>query len=641
MLRVVVKDLTAWPSIPFEKITVGGVIGELRSKAILAVDIKTKGLDPNEDSIEAMTICTPAEEIYVFTPETIQNSTLREFMNHKSLIVHSGLKDISFLMAKGVMPASVVDTCLCDMVVNNFVEDDEIQYDLPSVLDRYDIVNTFNAYPNGLFWKEGFNVGGINYLSIFVRYLFELKNKIYFRNASCTNLFRSLSSDLLIAAQMNVCPIPISLEALSTRKDDVLENIVDLEASMYTAFRTICDSPGPLKHELSIPDANEAVEPLFDIDNKKEIERFFDRCDANEELFPAYEIGMIDEVPNAVTFDEYRRLIHRYNDVLRRVSITQDNTLLYSHYVTMSRGDLGIKCIPNFPRPTFAKRKGIPTAAARTLDPYNAIIREGVDGAEESGYSLNLVEVFDIVAFGMGLLCGDKCALRLALNKEDELKMLKEQLEMTGVNITKRTNLRALMSMIFGSGLLINKDTLIMNGIDPAHTSVVSGIITKRYNKCAEAISGLISRLTQSGNAMIFGEYPIAWKTQGWVREMKARMTEDFWSSYGPHAQARDDVFMQVQRYYKEIARAQSFVRRKFVNYIKHFVLSSIMGTFSANIAIMDLRDIIQFVACDETSFILMYPQICEENAESLITTSINQLERRLGEKLPITTTIV
>ena len=219
--------------------------------------------------------------------------------------------------------------------------------------------------------------------------------------------------------------------------------------------------------------------------------------------------------------------------------------------------------------------------------------------------------------------------------------MLKEQLEMNGVNITKKTNLRAMMSMIFNSGLLINKDTLIMNGINPEKTSVVSEVIRNRYIKCHDAIIGLVARLNQCGNALIFGEYPIAWKTQAWVKAMREKMTEAFWTSYPPHAQAKDDVYMEVQTYYKEIAKVQHFVRERFVNYAKHFVLSSVMGTLSANINFMNFDDIVQFVACDDTSFILMYPQICEESFDRLVETSLGQIEKRFGEKLPITTTIV
>jgi hypothetical protein len=636
MIHVVLNDPSK-SDIVFDKITPDELKNAIKRATTLAVDLKVTGLDPMEDDIKAVTIATSSEEIYVLTTEVISPTLLIEIFGGKTLIVHSGLKEMSFLAANGVLVDKVFDTCLTDQVCQGNVNRKQLSYDLPNVLDRYKIPHSFRFYERGTFWKEGFSVGGCNYLSLYVRHLFDLKTSILREHPQSSNLFLMVNKLLLISSEMNVTPLKLDKNLFMAFISDFLEEICAQEARLIEMFDTIGDSPGIVKDHLFPPDGLEKIEPIYDVDDDDIINAFLDRCDYNPAIEMAYEAGMLDVFPSAANLDKYKRDIHLYNEVYMRILHQKDENI-YCHYTPITPKSLSIGCVKNFPRPTMAKKNKIPISASFTIHPYS-IIKDNI--FDTSQYEMRAFEVKDIEVFGLALLACDRNLMRLVQETSIEINDLVRCLESKNIEVPSKKSLTEFVKRLFASGFSTSDGIMSISSVDKKYHGSMMQVISNRYHHAVETISGVITRMSQSGDAIIFGEYPLGWKNFPWYKEMEKRMDSNFWEDYNIHQEAQDDVYQSVQRHYEEYRNMCKVVRDRVIDFCRLYVMSKIMDEFRRSINEENFNAIIRFTYGDKDSFILSYPVILSERVDQIESTTMELLNRRFGDEVPIISTIL
>lgn len=621
----------------FAKITPEMFRTAIKEVYILAIDIKTTGLDPMEDDIKAITVATRDGEIYILTTEVITSSFIAEVFSGKQLVVHSGIKDISFLMAHGVEIHRVFDTCLADQVVHADVNGCKLSYSLPLVLDRYNVPHTFQFYENGSFWSHGFDVCGCNYLSLYVRHLFELRDKIYEKYPHSSNLFLMVNRLLVISSQMNTTPLKLNRGLLMEYVSDFLEDICSQEAELMDMFTIINDSPGVTRDELFPPDGTDVITPLYDVDDDETVNQFITRCDYNTAIEEAYSYGKINTYPNLLDLEKYKESIHKYNDVLVRL-LSQKDDDVFCHYTPISPKSLSISCIHNFPRPRFAKRNNLSLPLSLTIDPFS-IIKDNIFNVDE--YEMRAYELFDVEIFGLAVLSSDKNLMRLAINADEEYKQIKFVLEQKDVEIKHKKSFMGFLKNFFTRGCSMSSNDLRFSSVDKSNYSELMKVIISRYHFAVDTFTGIISRLRQSGNALMFGEYPISWSNYNWNKAVKEKLTEEFWRNYEPHQQAKDDVWEMVNRYYQEEGALQKVVRNRVIDYARLYVVSNVMFTFFDKIRELDYTSVIRFTCCDKTSFVLSYPAVMSTIVDEIESEATASLSRRFGTNLPLISMII
>ena len=82
----------------------------IRAADMVALDIETTGLNPRHDQISVVALAVPghAPALYDALEKPIERLFPR--LKGKTLLMHNGLFDLSFLMAKGFTPHRVIDT---------------------------------------------------------------------------------------------------------------------------------------------------------------------------------------------------------------------------------------------------------------------------------------------------------------------------------------------------------------------------------------------------------------------------------------------------------------------------------------------------------------------------------------------------
>lgn len=637
MVHLVVNDPSTMPEVAFAKITPAQAKSALADVTTLAIDLKTTGLDPSEDEIKAVTIATRKEEIYILTTEVINSSLLIDLLSGAYIIVNSGLKDISFLMAMGVDISSVFDTCLCDQLCNANVDQMKISYELPAILKRYGITNSFTFYESINFWKDGFSMGGCNYLTLYVRHLFELRDKIYEEHPQSSNLFLMMNRMLLMASQMNITPLKLDRQKIHDASNNLLEEICASEANFLEVFQALGKYPESLKQELSLPDYNEKITPLFDIDDPDEIAKYIDSIDYDSAADAAYESGLIDSLPSLQMFDDYADQVRMYNDVYRKL-VAQKSDDLYSHFIPMSTKSLGIQGVTGFPCPTKARNQKINPFLATTINPYHLF---GEDVFNYDDGELRLVEIEDVEIFGLGVLTNDVHTIRFASNRSVEVGYLIDELEAKGIKFHSVKGVEALVGNILRGGCKLSDHDMIRSSIEKDSVPEFLKIFSQRYYHTVETVSGLIKRIQHYGNAMIFSEYELNWENFQWTNMIGKKLTTEFWQTYEPHRQAKDEVYQEVTQYYKEHGLVQSVVRKLVMNYARMFVMSHTMFAYFDAIREENLGQTIRLAAGDHNSFVLEYPPIMASALDDIEATVKASLVRRFGENIPITSTII
>ena len=636
MLHVVLNDPST-SDLMFAKITPEMFKTAIKEVYILAVDIKTTGLDPMEDEIKAITVATRDGEIYILTTEVITSSLIAEVFSGKQLVVHSGSKDISFLMAHGAEIHRVFDTCLADQVIHADVDGCKLSYSLPLVLDRYNVPHTFQFYENGSFWAHGFDVCGCNYLSLYVRHLFELRDQIYAKYPHSSNLFLMVNRLLVISSQMNTTPLKLNRSLLNDYVSDFLEEICSQEAELMDVFTIINDSPGAVRDELFPPDGSDTITPLYDVDDDEAIDSFITRCDYNTEIEQAFNYGKLSAYPNLLDLEKYKEAIHKYNDVLVRL-VSQKDDDVFCHYTPISPKSLSIGCIRNFPRPSFAKRNNIPLPLSLTVDPFS-IIKDNIFNVDE--YEMRAYEIFDVEIFGLAILSSDKNLMRLAIDADEEYKQLKFVLAQKEIEIRNKKLFMNFLKTFFTNGCSMTTNNLQSSSVEKADYGALMKTIVDRYHFAVDTFTGIIDRLRQSGNALIFSEYPISWRNYEWSKTMKAKFTDEFWRDYDVHQQAKDDVWETVNRYYQEEGALQKVVRGRVVDYARLYIMSNVMFTFFDEIRQSDYTSVIRFTCCDKTSFVLSYPAVMTTIVDEIESEATINLSRRFGTNLPLISMII
>ena len=637
MLHIVLNDPSK-SDIVFSKMTPDAFRGVMSNIQILAIDLKTTGLDPMEDEIKAVTVATRDDEIYILTTEVIKSNFLMEVFSGKSFIVHSGSKDISFLMSHGVEIDRVFDTCLADQVCQCNINKTRLSYELPSVLDRYKIAHSFRFYERGAFWREGFSVGGCNYLSLYVRHLFELRDRIYETHPQSSNLFLMVNRLLLISSEMNTTPLKLDRNLFMDHVSDFLEDICSQEAQLMEVFTTIGDSPGPTNDHLFPPDGLDKIEPIYDVDDEEAVDSFVERCDYNPTIENAFECGMLDFFPSVVALDKYKNMIHLYNNVYVKL-LNQKDENVFCHYTPITPKSLSIGCISNFPRPTLAKKNNIPITMSLTIHPYS-IIRENIFNTAE--FEMRAFEIEDLEIFGLAILAGDKNLMRLVKETSIEMNDLIRCLEAQKVEVPSKKSLTTFVKKLFKNGCASTNTMMNESSIPAEHRGAMMKVITDRYHFATDTISGIIKRMNQSGNAFIFSEYPLNWNNFTWSQAMKKLMDDpNFWEDYQVHQQTQDETFEKVQRYYEEQSALQRVVRDRVMDYSRLYVMSNVMYAFYQTIKEDNYSSVVRFTTCDKTSFVLSYPAILSPYVDEVESKTLASLNRRFGNDLPVISTII
>lgn len=636
MIHVVLNEPTK-SDLVFDKITPDEFKRRMSERTILAIDLKVTDLDPMEDEIKAISVATIDDEIYILTTEVIKSIFLMDVFSNKMLLVHSGSKDISFLMAHGVAINKVFDTCLCDQVCQCNVNSVHLRYDLPSVLNRYGVPNSFRFYENGEFWREGFSVGGCNYLSLYVRHLFELRDRIIAKHNQSSNLFLAVNKLLIISSEMNTTPLKLDRNLFVDFMSDYLEEICSLEARLMDMFDTIGDSPGSISDHLFPPGELDKIVPIYDIDNDEQINAFIERCDYNPAIENAFECGMLDTFPSITVLDKYKKAVHKYNDVYLRI-LAQGEDDIYCHYTPITPKSLSIGCIPNFPRPTLAKKNKIPITLSLTIHPYS-IIKENIFNTAE--FEMRAYEIENLEIYGLALLSGDKNLMRLVHDESIEMNDLIRCLEAKGVEVPSKRSLTSFIKKLFKNAFIPTDAMLATSSIQKQYHGAMMEVIRQRYHYVVDTIVGIQTRMKQAGDALIFGEYPIKWNNHSWYKEMTDKMDEDFWRDYKIHQETKDSVYESVQRYYEETKRLASIVRNRIVDYCRLYVMAKVMDEFQKAIDESNYSFIMRFTSCDESSFILSYPAILTSALDKIEERTIDLINRRFGNDLPIIATII
>ena len=641
MLRVVVNDVSAYPELQFTKITAKDLVNQLRNVPLFALDLKTTGPDAASDKIKAITLATPKNDIYILTTEVIKYELLRVLFDDKSVTVHSGLKDISFLIFNGCKIRSCFDTCLCDRVVTRSTEGELSDYSLRSVLERYGVDNSIDAYERGLFWKEGFTVAGCNYLSLFVRYLFPLKFKIIQEHKKSVSLFRLMNKTLLMSAYMNTSPILIDEKELEKEAERCVTEIRSEEDDLYDIFRMVNDHPGKLNNEPLFTDISENIMPIYDIEDEDEINKFLDRMynedipfDADDDI-ASYQYGVS-------LMKSYAEHVRHYNNVIRRY-LTESNLdgLLYQHCVPASGMTLQMKCVDNFPRATYARKNKTNPILVSSIDNFDGLLKYSFIGASCADYAYKIVEVFNVESFGLGYLSGDANVLRFATNKEEEIRRFKVDLEDAGIDSDlKDKHLFRFLQNAIDSCFLITNNLLIKCGIDPQDNEAVVKVISKRYSVATSIIAEMTNSLSTTGSFTVFGTYPIVWKNFAKVQEIKKIFVKDFWASYPAHLAKKDEVYQQVQFYYNEVRKADKTLRDAIIDYSVSFVMNNIMYMIFDGIINAGMEEIVTIKAKDRTSFIIEYPIANEGFVNTLMSESTKLISEYFGGRnVPMTIT--
>ena len=646
MIRIVTTDSKKAKDIPFDVITPLNLIDRVKRFHALAIDLKMTGLEALENKIEALTIATENSDIFVVMPDSITTEILADCFGHKTLIVHSGLSDISTLMAMGVPIFRVFDTCLCFQVCQSNVNKNDKKYDLKSTLDYFNIANSFEFYESGTFWKQGFSVGGCNYLSMYVRYLFDLKNELYKTYPMCTNLFSDINKSLIISAQMNSNTIEID-EALCKKLTlDTLEQITMTEGTLLNLFKMLNDSPGKLKDEVLFPDEGEAIIPIYDVNNEKEVEAFIERCDYDPDLFAAYDYGQIEELPSSEMFEEYQTLVNVYNDTLRRLSVLGSAYkkigapfVLSPHYTPISLKTLCITCVKNFPSPLLAKRLGVKPYLAGSIDPYDVLVNERL--IKDDKFEYRLISTNNPTAFGLGVLANDRNMLAYAKDPSNFGTEFRAEIEKHGGQLRKIVSASSLVGSIIENNFLISKELSALYNMDNDTSMAVIKAISSIFSNSISVISGIEARLAQQGNAQLFGEYPLSWSNASFIQECRLKFTDEFWKDYSIHQEAKDDVYEKVQRYYSEVRMATKYVRKSILDYCHFYVMNKIMGSFLDEIYNASLTQLIQIVACDSDSFILKYPNPATQNVDEIENEANRVLALKFGETIELSSIIL
>lgn len=642
MIRVVVENVESYKDLMFCKVTPKEATKLLRSTAIMAVDLKTTGFDPMCDTIKAVTIALQNGDIYIVTTEVISQPFLKSIFDDKCVIVHSGLKDISFLTYFGCNIKSCWDTCLCERVTTRTIDGEILDYSLLRCLERHHISNNISCYPKGLFWQQGFTIAGCNYLTLYVRFLFDLKNSIIKENKKSTSVFRLVNRCLLISAFMNTSPIMLDAEEVAKEALSQLTEIRDEESDLYDIFRFVNDAPGKLREGLLFDDIHEYVEPIYDIEDKEAISEFMKRMQGEEgegeDSLETYEnIGFGFQLMKS-----YANHVRWYNNVMRRYITEADlNQMVYQHCVPIHGNTLRMKCVNNFPRTTYAKENKVSPTLVSSLDNFTSLLKFTFIGADSFDYSYKLFEVFNLEAFGLGVLTGDAHLIRLATNRDIEVEGFYLDLTENGVYLADKTRrLYKFLRELVNSCFTISNAMLIDNGFSPADNGKIVGVIRRRYSVAVEQISSMIGKLSESGAAMIFDSYPISWPAFEKVKEIKKMFVGDFWNTYPAHMEMKDEIFDKVQFFYSETRKADKAIREAIIDSACAYVLNNIMEKVFCNIREAGMQEIIAIKAVDESSFIVEYPNSSADFMDQMEATVTKEIADYFGQtSVPMTIT--
>ena len=435
-------------------------------------------------------------------------------------------------------------------------------------LQRHDIANTIEFYQKGTFWKEGFTVAGCNYLSLFVRYLFDLKADIIQACPRAANLFRIVNRTLLISAHMNVSPITINKEGLEEQAEKDLNEIRDDESDLYDIFKMINDCPGKLRNVLPLTDIYDFVEPIYDIEDKKAIADFMARInDADPYNWDteAYE----DSQYGYQIMKAYAKQVEKYNNITRRYLAEAKITgLLYQHAVPACGTSLQIKCVENFPRTTYARIHKVNPILVSSMDNFEGLLKYPFLGAADLQYSYKLFEVFDLETFGLGLLTGDENLLRLSTDKEKEVGQFILDLTEMEVEVGNTfSKVYALLRRLVASCFSIQNSDLVDRGFLSKDSEKIMGVIKKRYAVAIDYISLMIKEFSEKGKVLLFETYPMSWPNHDKVSEIKKLFVNDFWETYQAHYQAKDAIYDKVQFFYAETKKADKAIRKAIIDY--------------------------------------------------------------------------
>lgn len=89
----------------------------IRAADMVALDIETTGLNPRHDQISVVALAVPGHAPVLFDVLEKPVERLFPFLEGKTLLMHNGLFDLSFLMAKGFTPHRVIDTMLLSQIL--------------------------------------------------------------------------------------------------------------------------------------------------------------------------------------------------------------------------------------------------------------------------------------------------------------------------------------------------------------------------------------------------------------------------------------------------------------------------------------------------------------------------------------------
>lgn len=607
MIRVVVNDMGSYKDLMLSKITPKETLKFLENKPVYAVEVKSTGPDPMADEIKAIAISTTDKDVFVITPEVINVDFMKDLFDGRSIVVHNGLKDISFLIKNGCVIRNCWDTCLCDRITTRTIYGELPDYSLAACLNRHGVEHNVEAYQKGWFWKEGFTVSGCSYLAARVRYLVDLKNAIVRDCKKSTVLFRQVNVSLLVSAYMNTSPVLIDEEALKVNAKDRLQDLRDQEDTLLDCFGLVHDRPGVLRDALPFePEVGEYYEPLYDIDDKKAINDFFLRTSSDDEWGDEPK-----EQEEYTIMKQYEDDVRYYNDVIRRyLAEAEARASTFPHCVPAFGNTLRMKCIKNFPRTTYARKYGVQPFLASSLDHYDAIVYEDFIGSAAFGLENYLFEISDIRTLGLALLTGDNNLLRFVLKKDEELARLTEDLNLT-TPTSPVTQKRAcnLLNDIINSCFEISENLLISRGFSKSDLGKVTGVIRKRYSVAVDAISSFLGKLNETGQVLIFDSYPLYWPDFNELKPIKVMMTQtDFWPTYQAHVEMRDDIFHKVQLFYSQTRKADKALRAAILEYAHAYVFNNVVDKIFQYLKEHEFDQMITIKAFDANSIVLESP---------------------------------
>lgn len=638
MIRVVVNDMSSYKELLFSKITPKEALKLLENKPVCAVEVKSTGPDAIYDKVKAIAISTTDKEVFIITPEVINFAFMKRLFDNRSIIVHSGLKDISFLLKYGCVIRNCWDTCLCDRVTTRTIYGELQDYSLLACLNRHSVEHNVNSFEKGLFWKEGFTVPGCSYLASRVRYLIDLKNAIIRDSKKSTLLFRQVNVSLLVSAYMNTAPIFIDEDILMANAKDRLEDLMEQESLLLDCFGALHDRPGELRDSLPFePEVGEYYQPLYDIDDKKAIRDFFLRTASDDDWADD------DDIEEYNIMKTYEDDVRYYNDVIRRyLAEAKTRACTYSHCTPAFGDTLRMKCIKNFPCPTHAKEDGISPILASSLDHFDAMVYEDFIGSASYGIELHLLEISDIRTLGLALLTGDNNLLRFVIKKDEEVGRLTEDLNvaMPSSPVTPERASR-LLNDIIKACFEISEKILIGRGFAKTDLGKITGVIRKRYSVAVDSISSMLGRLNESGQVLIFDSYPLYWPDFNELKPIKVMMTQtDFWPSYQAHVQLKDDIFHKVQLYYSQTRKADKALRTAILEYAHAYVFNNLVDKVFHYLKEHDFDQMVTIKGFDDSSIIIESPDQIGPFMTDLFEDVPESLAKYFGlNELPMTIT--